>query len=471
MADTASADGGLNRTLVLPIALVAVTAVALGYDAGVMSGAALPISQEFELDAIQQGFMMGILNIMAAPGALLGSAVADLYGRVPASMGTALVLVVGPIIIALSPNFPILMAGRVIAGVGMGFAFVIPPVYAAELAPPAYRGRLITATEILINVGVVLGYFSAILLDVSIIPEQWGWRIVTGLAALPALLVLVLSPLLPESPRWLAKQGRWEETQVVLQQLYTNPVEIEALEKSIQDGISQEQTEAGWGQVLCPSVVTRRMLVVGVGCAFFQQICGSEAFVYYSPSILKNYGLETVREQNRSTILVGFVKLLGAVLGGPFLDSAGRQTGLVVSTGGCTLILAVLAHCLQHQCGALFALLMLCLFMVIFELGLAGGAFVLGTETYPMPIRAKALALSMFTTRFLSGVVSILFPGMVAVWSLQTAFWFFAGMSLLGTFWALIFVHETKGLPLEEVTKLFEDSALKIEPSYGSIPD
>merc|ERR1719182_888693 len=110
------------------------TALSLGYDAGVMSGAFLPITREYELDAVQQGLMMGILNIMAAPGAILGSWAADIQGRVPATAGTALVLVVGPMIIAFSPNFAVLMIGRVITGLGVGFAFVIPPLYAAELA-------------------------------------------------------------------------------------------------------------------------------------------------------------------------------------------------------------------------------------------------------------------------------------------------------------------------------------------------
>jgi len=469
MADAASADGGFNRALVLPIFLVAVTALALGYDGGVMSGAALPISQEFELDVVKQGIMMGILNIMAAPGALLGSWVADLHGRVPASIFTAFLLLVGPLIIALSPNFLVLMAGRVITGVGIGFAFVIPPVYAAELAPPAYRGRLIVATEILISLGVVLGYLSAVLLHVHSIPEHWRWRIVIGLAALPAALVLGSSPLLPESPRWLAKQGRWDEVQAVLQQLYTNPVEIKALQKSIQDGIREEQAEAGWGQLLCPSVVTRRMLVVGLGIAFFQQACGSEAIVYYSPSILGEYGIDRVRQQNRSTILIGLAKLLGSVLCGTFLDSVGRRPGVIVSSGGCALVFLALAHCLQQQCPAYVALLMLCLFKVLFEIGLAGGAFVLGTETYPVTIRAKALALSMFTTRFLSGLVSMLFPAIVAALTLKGAFLFFSGMCFLGTIWAQLYVHETSGMKLEEVAKLFEDRPQK--SSYGSIPD
>jgi len=452
-------DNFVPRALMVPVTLVAITALSLGYDAGVMSGALLPISNEFQLDVVQQGLMMGALNLCAAPGALLGSWAADLRGRVAATAGTAVVLIVGPLIIAFASNFIMLMLGRVVTGFGVGFAFVIPPLYAAELAPPVFRGRLIVATEVLINVGVVLGYLSSTLLHA----RGWsgtgvvGWRLVTGLAALPPLLVLVFVNQLPESPRWLAKQQRWGEVNDVLKVLCKDSQEVKAVEASIREAVHEEKTEAGWGEVLCPSAVTRRMLVVGLGVAFFQQACGSEAMVYYSPGIIGAFGVDRAKHQNQSTILIGVAKLLGAILGGPFLDAAGRRPGVLVSCGGCAGTLMALALCLQVGGSHYVALLLLCGFMVFFELGLAPAAFVLGTESYPVTIRAKAFAMGMFLTRLLSGIVSTIFPAMVDTLTLANTFWVFAGMSCVGVVWAWLCVPETKGLQLEEVARLFDD--------------
>jgi sugar porter (SP) family MFS transporter len=358
------------------------------------------------------------------------------------------------------------MVGRAITGIGVGFAMVVPPVYAAELAPPSLRGRLINATEILINAGVVLGYLSAFLLHIPGLSPHIGWRLVIGLAALPALVVFVLSSLLPESPRWLAKQGQLEEARVVLQSLYSDPKEAKSIEESIHEGILEESQEVGWTELLCPSAITRRMLIVGLGCAFFQQACGSESMVYYSPKILQEFSVDSAAEQNQSTIFVGIFKLIGAMMGGPFLDGLGRRPGVVVSSGGVALSLAGLALSLQY--GISYAgLPLLCIFMIFFELGLAGGAFVLGTEIYPVNIRAKALAMSMFTTRFVSGIVSTAFPSMVDAWTMKMTFWGFSCISILATIWALTFVHETKGMALEEVSKLFENEGEK-HRSYGT---
>jgi len=312
--------------------------------------------------------------------------------------------------------------------------------------------------EILINAGVLLGYISALLLELPDVSPSIGWRAVTGLAAGPALLTLCAFPWLPESPRWLVQMKRHAEAQAVLERLCPNPEVKKQAIKSIEEALSEEDPEVNkdtWRQIFCPSVVVRRMLLAGLGVAFFQQVSGSEAIVYYTPTILTNFGLDSESDRNMGAMAVGGAKLLGACLGAFFLDFAGRRLGVLVSCIGVAMCLVGLAA-LQGLAVPGVGLPLLCLFMIFFELGLAPCASVLGTESYPVAIRAKALGLGMFTTRFLSGLVAVLFPTIVNSLSLTACLWGFAVFACLGVVWALLCVPETRGLSLEEVAKLFE---------------
>jgi len=447
-------NGGSGGVM-LPVVIVAVTALCLGYDAGVMSGAILPMCQGFGLSRAQEGWVMGCINLVAAPGALIGGRLADWRGRVASVAGTAVVLFVGPVIVACSQGFLTLLAGRLVTGVGVGLAFVLAPLYAAEVSPPEVRAGVVAVTEVLINLGVLLGYASAGLLGLPGLSANAGWRLVTGLAAAPALLTALCSPWLPESPRWLVQANRRAEAEAVLSQICQEASEVEAALAAIDAAVSEHSREVGWGEVLCPSPVTRRMLLAGVGVAFFQQASGSEAIVYYTPTILADFGITSSGLQNAGAMAIGAAKFGGACAGAAFLDRLGRRAGVVTSCAGvaaCTVGLALLGGCGLPAVG----LGLLCLFMVFFELGLAPAAFVLGTESYPVALRAKCLSLGMFVTRFLSGLVAVLFPPIVEAVSLTACLWLFAGVACLGVLWASLCVPETMGLSLEEVAQLFE---------------
>jgi len=382
------------------------------------------------------------------------------------------VLFSGPAIIALSSGFKMLLFGRVVTGIGVGLAFVLAPLYAAEVAPAGTRASIVSLAEILINAGVLLGYLSALLLNLPGLGSSTGWRLVTGLAALPAVVTFVCTPWLPESPRWLASMGRLAEAEAVLRSLGAGPRAATEGRKALEEALAAETSaeEAGWGEVLCPSPMVRRMLCVGLGCAFFQQISGSEVIVYYTPTILDIVGLHSPAGQNLGAVAMGVAKFAGACLGAAFLDWAGRRAGVLASCLGVTVCLLGLASCSSAALG----ILLLCAFMVFFEIGLALAAFVLGTECYPVAIRAKALALGMFTTRFLSGLVAVVFPPLLRHVSLTGCLWAFCAAAGLGVLWAALCVPETRGLSLEQSAQLFErplwgGPAASERPAYGSL--
>merc|ERR1712032_349418 len=224
----------------------------------------------------------------------------------------------------------------------------------------------------------------------------------------------------------------------------------------IEEAIEAEaQMAAGsWCDVLCPSALVRRMLLAGLGCAFFQQASGSEAIVYYTPTILEGFGVVSEEDKNLGAMAVGGSKFLGSCCGAFMLDLLGRRPAVVMSCVGTAVCLVGLAE--FDVVSPVLGVALLCAYMLFFEVGVAPATYVLGTECYPVEIRAKALAVGMFTTRFLSGVVSVAFPSVVEAISLTPCLWIFAGVGLLGVVWAIVCVPETKGLTLEAAAQLFE---------------
>jgi sugar porter (SP) family MFS transporter len=446
-------------TYIFPVTVVAVTALCLGYDAGVMSGAIMPMVKDFNLTELEEGLVIGCVNLVAAFGALMGGRLADWKGRVPATMICSAVLAVGPAVVATAGGFVQLFLGRIIIGVGVGLCFVISPVYGCEMAPVHVRAIIISVTEILINLGIILGYLSAELLELPAFQGSFGWRFVTGLAAAPAVMIICCYPLLPESPRWLVQAGRHEEAEKVLLKSRGSKEEVSLELTAIEEAIADDAKEVGWSKIFCPTPQVFRMLLAGIGCAFFQQASGNEAIVYYTPTVLKDLGMTSESDQNHGAMAVGFAKFLGSIAGAFFLDIAGRRPGVIVSATGmavCMGCLAVMENFKESTPLAL-GLGLLCANMFVFELGLAPAACVLGTECYPMEIRGKALSCGMFTTRFVSGTVAILFPGAQRVLGAETCFWILFGVAVLGIVWSMLCVPETKGVPLEEVVNLFEE--------------
>merc|ERR1712032_417642 len=191
----------------------------------------------------------------------------------------------------------------------------------------------------------------------------------------------------------------------------------------------------------------------------FQQISGSEAIVYYTPTTLEGFGVFSDEDKNLGAMAVGLAKFLGSCGGALMLDLIGRRPAVVISCIGTAACLMGLAE--FDVVSPLLGVGLLCGYMVFFELGISPAAFVLGTECYPVEIRAKSLALGMFTTRLLSGVVSVVFPAVDEALSFTPCLRFFCCMALLGVAWAIMCVPETQGLTLEAAAQLFQ------RPLYG----
>ncbi|KAL2613504.1 hypothetical protein R1flu_025196 [Riccia fluitans] len=495
----------LNSYAIRCALLASLNSILLGYDTGIMSGAVLYIKDDLGLEQWKVELLVGSMSLVSLVGAGAAGRVADVVGRRWTMSIAGSFFLVASLVMAVAPTFGVLMSGRVLAGIGVGFALMIAPVYTAEVSPASSRGTLVSLPEIFINFGILLGYvFSYILAGVN---EHINWRIMLGLGGFPALLMIGGALLMPESPRWLVMQHRFEEAEEVL--LRTSDDKDEAdlrlaeimaatgTRNSIEEpsggsvwpgqgisehfGGSKSHGEGVWRELLFPTPAVRRMLIVALGVQFFQQSTGIDATVYYSPSVFNGAGMSSKAATIGATISVGLTKTLFILVATVWLDRAGRRPLLLTSIIGMTVSLTVLAIGFQamgntHETaesvgviagsplpatqgsgfGPVLAILAICSYVAFFSVGMGPINWVLTSEIFPQKLRAQAMGLGIVVNRTASGVVALSFLSLIDAISLAGTFFLFAGMALLGSIFIYFFVPETKGKTLEDIGKLFD---------------
>ncbi|XP_042493875.1 probable polyol transporter 4 [Macadamia integrifolia] len=264
--------------------------VLIGYDLGVMSGALLFILEDLKITELQEGVLVGCLSIVSLLGSLAGGRTSDAIGRKWTMALAAIVFQTGVGIMALANSFRVLMVGRLLTGVGIGFGAMIAPVYIAEISPTFNRGFLTSFPEIFINVGILLGYISNYAF--SGLPAHISWRVMLGVGIIPSIFMGFALLIIPESPRWLVMQKRVEEARSVLMKTNKNEKEVEERMAEIQQASGIYNSEKNeekpvWRELLAPSPSIRRMLITGFGLQCFQQLVGIETTLYYCPTIFK----------------------------------------------------------------------------------------------------------------------------------------------------------------------------------------
>lgn len=438
--------------------------VLLGYDVGVMSGAILFIKQDLNITEVQQEVLVGCFSIVSVVGSLAGGRTSDAIGRKWTMALAAIVFQTGAAVMTFASSFQILMIGRLLAGVGIGFGVMIAPVYIAEISPTIARGSLTSFPEIFINLGILLGYVSNYAF--SGLPVHKNWRVMLAVGILPSVFIGFALFVIPESPRWLVIQNRVEEARSVL--LRTNQDEKEVEERLAEILLAAGISDSGkheekpiWREILSPSPSLRRMLVTGLGIQCFQQITGIDATVYYSPEILRSAGIENDTKLLAATVAVGIAKtsfILVAIL---LIDRVGRKPLLYVSTIGMTVCLFGLGVTLSLFSGGKFGILLGILFVCgnvsFFSIGIGPICGVLTSEIFPLRLRAQAGALGAVGNRVSSGLVSMSFLSVSHRITMAGSFFIFAAFSALSVLFVCALVPETKGKSLEQIELLFQN--------------
>jgi MFS transporter, SP family, galactose:H+ symporter len=445
-ADQAAMKQGESAVFVTLISTIsALAGLLFGYDTGVISGAILFIQHDFALSTIQVEIVVSAVLLGAGLGAGFGGRLADRFGRRNVLVGVGLLFILGAIWTALAHGMIWLATGRVVVGVAIGIASFTAPLYISEVSPPDARGRLVSLNQLMITIGIVVSYLA----DYGL-AGIGGWRWMFALAAFPALILVVGLIFVPESPRWLLSDGRFDGARNVLQRVRAGR-DVETELKEIEQSL--ERQKKSWREVFSPAV--RPALVVGIGLAIFQQFTGINTVIYYAPMIFRFAGFQSNAGAILATAGVGAVNVIFTVVALWLLDRVGRRPVLLWGLVGMILSLGVLgvAFLVPQSGGALawIAVISLMIYVACFAVGLGPVFWLMIAEIYPLKVRGRAMSVAAMANWGSNLLVALTFLTLIEVLGRPTTFWVYAGVGILGIAFTYWLVPETKGRTLEEI--------------------
>jgi sugar porter (SP) family MFS transporter len=447
-APPTASSSSIRRRVLLGAGITALGGLLFGYDTGVISGALLFIGKDFHgLTSFDKELLTSILLIGALIGALAAGRIADRVGRRPVVLGTAALFVAGVLLAAVSPDYGVLIAARVIIGIAVGSASMVVPLYIGEIVPPRIRGALVSFNQLAITSGILASY----LVDYGLASTQ-NWRLMFALAAIPAILMFTGMLFQHESPHWLVTQGREDEARAVLRRVRERS-DIEAEIAEVRDLSTRG---VGLKAVFHPSV--RRVLTIGVMLAVFQQITGINTIIYYAPTLLSSAGLGNSAAL-LANVVNGAVNVLMTIVAIRLLDRVGRRPLLLGGTAGMAIAMIVVALTFAlggsqlHGDVAYIAIAGLLLYTGSFAVGLGPVFWLLISEIYPLRIRGQAMSIATMANWGANFVVTISFLTLLSAMGNAGTFFLFAGLSIVAVAYFHRVVPETKDRSLQDIER------------------
>jgi MFS transporter, SP family, major inositol transporter len=431
-----------------------------GYDTGVISGALLYMKEDLHLTTTSEAFVVSSLLFPgAALGALLGGKMSDALGRKGSLLVCGVLFLVGALGSAIAPNVTIMVIVRIILGFGVGAAAATVPLYLAEMAPIHRRGRMVTINELMIVTGQLLAFAMNALLD-QIIEDPNVWRVMLGVAAVPAVFLLVGMFFLPDSPRWYAVRNRLDDTRRVLQ-LSRDPAEAaeeyNVIVEHAKRDVSEDKGAAMRDLRAFPWM--RRILWIGCGLATVQQATGINTVNYYAPTILQSSGLGASASLVL-TITVGVTSVVGTIVGIYLLGIVNRRPLIITGFVGVTVSHAVLAlsFLLPESSFRSYLILGAMLVLVAFVQTFIGTlVWLLLSEIFPMTIRGFAMGIAVFVLWCVNALISFVFPLLVEAAGSTLTFGLFALINFCSFLFVKKYCPETRGRSLEELEDDFRE--------------
>lgn len=423
-----------------------------GFDTVVISGAEQTIQKLWNLSPAMHGIAMASALYGTVIGSLLAAWPTDRFGRKATLLWIGILYVVSAIWSALAPEVWSFIIARFIGGVGIGVSTVAAPLYIAEIAPAAYRGRLTGMFQFNIVFGIVVAFAS------NAVISGWGpdaWRWMLGVEVIPALLFAILCLRIPESPRWMLGWRNDKARGVALLRLIEPDASAEEIEQRA-EAIRAESSR----RLVTPKFWTRQLripIMLAFFVAFFNQLSGINAILYFAPRIFELTGMGAQSAMLQS-VGIGVTNLVFTFVGVWLIDRIGRRTLLYIGSFGYIASLGLTAWAFFSET---YAIVPACIFAFIAAHAVGQGAviWVFISEIFPQRHRAEGQTLGSSTHWIFAALLTSFFPMMVSVVHPGYVFLFFCGMMVLQLIWVKTMVPETKGVPLEDMQQKLGVSA------------
>ncbi len=415
-----------------------------GFDTVVISGAEQKIQALWGLSPAVHGLAMASALYGTVLGSLLGGWPTDRWGRKRTLAAIGVLYVISALGCGFAPGVMSFIAARVIGGLGIGISTVAAPLYISEIAPPSHRGRLAGMFQFNIVFGIVVAFASNALLA-GVGENAWRWML--GVAVIPSLVYTLLCLGIPESPRWLLSRRGDREAAIGVLQL----MDPEASRETLEAEVDRLRPATRIAEVPEPFWSRKHVVPIGLAVlvAFFNQLSGINAILYFAPRIFALTGLGPQAALLQS-VGIGVTNLVFTFVGIWLIDRCGRRTLLLVGSFGyiASLGLTSWAFFTEH-----FAIVPACIFAFIAAHAVGQGAviWVLISEIFPDRHRAAGQALGSFTHWIFAALLTTFFPAMIARFVPGQVFLFFCGMMGLQLAWVWFLVPETRGLSLEAI--------------------
>lgn len=449
----------VNKRYVYFAAIVAALGGLLfGYDTAVIAGAVGYLREHFQLNAAQTGWAVSNALIGCIIGVAFAGVLSDALGRKKVLLLSAVLFTISAIGSALPTTLTQFVMFRMIGGFGVGAASMVSPLFIAEISPPTIRGRLVSWNQLAIVSGMLVVYFVNYLIS-DLHTEAWnvstGWRWMFGSETLPALFFFVLLFFVPESPRWLIKQGRVEEGKHILASIGGEAHalrEVQDIQRTIakESGSLAELFRPGLGLIL----------FVGIGLAILQQVTGINVIIYYAPEIFKSLGA-TSNAALLQTVVVGAFNLGFTVVAMTYVDKVGRKPLMLIGATGMGVSLLAFGMTSFLQITAGWVIVFILSYIASFALSVGPVTWVILSEIFPTRIRGRAMSICTILLWAANWVVSQTFPmlnenpWLVEHFHHGFTFWMYALMCVALFLVVKFGVPETKGKSLEEIERFW----------------
>ena len=429
---------------VVVAASAATAGLLFGYDVAVFNGALIFLQAEFHLGSVPTEILTTMLFVGCAVGAAIGGWASDRYGRRLVLFSAGALFCIA----ALSATFAMqlwqLMAARLLAGLAVGAAILIAPMYIAEISPAEKRGMLVTLNQLAIVSGILVGFVANYELALL---AHGNWRLMFFLGALPALVLCVSMLRIPESPRWLLQRGQRERARSVLRRISPG-TDVESTLDEIGKAIHEES--GTYRELLGRGL--RKPLVLAIMLAIIQQATGVNTVMYYGAIIFAEHAGASATQAIGMNVMVGLVNMGATILGLLLIDKLGRRPLLLTATGGMALGLvafaAMLTYMPNHSALLLAAVLS---YVAFFAFGLGTGVWVCLSELFPNRIRGRAMSIANIVLWITLSCVTATFLSLIKVFTASGVFLGYALLCTASFVYILIRLPETKNRTLEEI--------------------